>query len=190
MFFSKLKVCVSLSLALGLIAVGLAVIPLGVLASLESASTAPQTATPNPVIQQVPAAGNQTKNKDEKTQPAVVQGQDLVKVGDRLRIRVVTGFPNAGMDFDDVVVVEVSGKISVGPGYGRVHINSLALEDAEIRVKEHFVKFGAPYGVSLTRHDPLPQTAGVGKLERLEMRVQQLETEVQTLRNAVDKLKK
>jgi hypothetical protein len=83
--------------------------------------------------------------------------------------------------------VEKSGKVSLGPNYGRVELKGLTLEEAEDAIRKHLRAF-KNLGVAVTR--PAPPPGGEGTYRDLEGRVQQLEKDVRALRVIVEELRK
>ena len=111
------------------------------------------------------------------TQP----NEDRIKPGDRLTIRVRNGIPDEPID--GPFEVEASGKIPLGPIYGRIKISGLTLEEAEGVILKHLQKDLRQPRVSVTRYNPPEDRV-------LELRVQQLEKEVRDLRSLVEELRK
>ena len=68
--------------------------------------------------------------------------------GDLLEIRVSGTLPDAPIN--DNFLVEPSGKVSLGPRYGRVVVAGLSLEDAEANVRQHLETILRQPMVSLT----------------------------------------
>jgi RNA polymerase sigma factor (sigma-70 family) len=116
--------------------------------------------------------------KDKDAKPA----EDQIKPAERLTIRVRNVLPDEPIngEFD----VEASGKVALGLTYGRVKVDGLTLEEAEMAITEHLKNksIRAPL-VSVVRYSP-PE----GRL--LELRVRQLELEVKELRLLVEELRK
>jgi uncharacterized protein YceH (UPF0502 family) len=81
-----------------------------------------------------------------------------------------------------------SGKVALGPGYGRVFVADMTPEEAEAAIKKSLAAFIKKPEVSVSRRAPTPITEGVNP--ELERRVQQLEREVRALRSALDELQK
>jgi RNA polymerase sigma factor (sigma-70 family) len=153
-----------------------------------------------------PAAGKATDPKSDKENPgpdtrkaagklapdrkvpatAAPDKSDRIQVGELLSMHVLGAFPEAPIQ--GLFKVEASGKVALGPPYGRVDIKGLSLEEAEAAVKKHLEKLMKRVDVSLTR--ALPAIAGTGTDRKLEQRVQQLEKEVRALRSAIEELQK
>jgi RNA polymerase sigma factor (sigma-70 family) len=111
---------------------------------------------------------------------------DTIQVGDILVIRVNAPLPD--QPIQGLYQVEPSGKVALGFSYGRVKIQGLSLEEAEVAVKAHLKALLKEPEVSLTR--PVPAPGGEGTNPKLEHRLQQLEKEVRALRSAIDELRK
>ncbi|VTR99928.1 sigma-70 family rna polymerase sigma factor : RNA polymerase sigma factor, sigma-70 family OS=Singulisphaera acidiphila (strain ATCC BAA-1392 / DSM 18658 / VKM B-2454 / MOB10) GN=Sinac_2507 PE=4 SV=1: Sigma70_r2: Sigma70_r4_2: Poly_export [Gemmata massiliana] len=107
--------------------------------------------------------------------------EDRIKPGDRLTIRVRNGVPDEPIDGQ--FEVEASGKVPLGPIYGRIKVSGLTLEEAEDVILKYLQKDLRQPLVSVTRYNP-PE----GRV--LELRVQQLEREVRELRSLVEELRK
>ena len=120
----------------------------------------------------------------EKTAPPRTEAakpiDDTIKPGDRLLVRVLNAIPADPPD--SVVEVEASGKIMLGPSYGRVKIDGLTLEDAEKAIIKHLQKEIRHPLVSVVRYNPPPAS-------ELELRVRLLEKEVKELRSAIEDLR-
>jgi protein involved in polysaccharide export with SLBB domain len=124
--------------------------------------------------------------------PDVAGGQgkaDRIQPGDRLFIHVANTLP--GYPIHAVYRVEPSGKVALGPVYGRVAVAGGSLEDAEAKIQAHLGEiFRNPYA-SVTRYDPVANGGGgPDPVLALERRVQQLEEELRELRAALDALRK
>ncbi len=173
MFPCKLKVCAALVL-------GLAVL------GLEPAAPAQPPASKQSTVKEKPA----NPKAVAQTQP---ESSDRIEAGDRLRIRVPGTLPD--LPIHGIVVVEASGKVALGPGYGRVEIKGRTLEAAEKVIAEHLSAILKTPVVSVTRYDPIAdasatQGAVAAQLARLEQRMEQVEKELQSLRRLVEKLDK
>jgi hypothetical protein len=124
--------------------------------------------------------------QDHPAQGKPAAGPDVIRPGDRLRIIVRGALQDDPIQ--GVHTVEASGKVALGPLYGRVKLDGLTLEKAEQAVQDHLSKILKSPLVSITRYD-----AGVGdndRLRALERRVQDLENEVKLLRTTAEKLQK
>jgi RNA polymerase sigma factor (sigma-70 family) len=119
--------------------------------------------------------------KPAKPDPAE---EDRIVQGDRLQLAVSESLPSERVR--EVVVVEPSGKIALGPSYGRVYVGNMTLEEAEKAVAEHLRTRGVLRDpkVSLTRYAPLTGE-DPERVSALERRVRQLENEVRALRAIV-----
>lgn len=120
-----------------------------------------------------PPAKPDEPKKDEPT-------ADRIKPGDRVVIRGTNLFDQAPLDpFHEV---EPSGKVALGPVYGgRVKIDGLTLEEAEVVVQKHIRQYAIRAQITITRYIPPPPT--------LDERVQRLEKEVKELRAQVEELR-
>ena len=54
--------------------------------------------------------------------------------------------------------VEKSGKVALGPMYGRVQVNGLTLEKAEAAARDHLKTVLRDPNASLTRYNPVTNT--------------------------------
>jgi hypothetical protein len=111
---------------------------------------------------------------------------DKIKPGDRIYIYVSPGLPDNPIRA--MYEVEASGKVALGPGYGRVLVADTTPEEAEAAIKKSLGTLVKNPGVSVSRKPPTPVSEGVNP--ELERRVQQLEKEVRALRSALDELQK
>jgi RNA polymerase sigma-70 factor (ECF subfamily) len=111
---------------------------------------------------------------------------DKIKPGERIYIYVSPGLPDNPIRA--MYEVESSGKVALGPGYGRVLVADMTPEEAEATIKKSLDALVKNPGVSVSRKPPTPVSEGVNP--ELERRVQQLEKEVRTLRSALDELQK
>jgi protein involved in polysaccharide export with SLBB domain len=120
--------------------------------------------------------GSSAPSKDKGTKPV----EDRIKPGDRLTIRARNALANEPIDgpFD----VEASGKVALGPTYGRVKIDGLTLEEAEEVLLKHLKNVLRDPIVSVARYNPPEGRA-------LELRVLQLELEVKQLKLIVNELR-
>ena len=142
---------------------------------------------PRPVAPMEPPAGAKApvKPPDPPAKDKGAKGDtpaaDTIKPGDRLTIRGENLFEVAPLD--EVYVVEPSGKIALDPRYGgRVRIDGLTLEEAEVIITAQVRLFAKNGQVTLIRY--VAPEAGA-----LEVRVQRLEKEVKELRALVDELR-
>ncbi len=111
---------------------------------------------------------------------------DKIKPGDRIYIYVSPSLPDNPIRA--MYEVEASGKVALGPGYGRVMVADMTPEEAEAAIQKYLANFIKNPGVSVSRKPPTPVTEGANP--ELERRVQQLEKEVRALRAALDELQK
>ena len=158
--------------------VAIGVVGTGLAWQLTAAEPAPPTSPDSPPPPKTaPAEPPKGKEKaDNKEKDA-----DRIKPGDLLHLRAIQVFE--ADPIDRVYAVEPSGKIALGPSYGgRVKIDGLTLEEAEVVLTSQLRKYAKLAEVTVTR--PLP-AAGA-----LEARVRLLEREVQELRAAVEELRK
>jgi protein involved in polysaccharide export with SLBB domain len=103
-----------------------------------------------------------------------------IRAGDRLYLHVDPTFP--GDPVKGVYRVEPSGKLPLGPAYGRVQVNGLTPEEAEEKVREHLAKILKNPHVSITWYDPVAHGSG-----DLADRISRLEKELQELQAALSK---
>jgi hypothetical protein len=111
---------------------------------------------------------------------------DKIKPGDRIYIYVSPSLPDNPIRA--TYEVEASGKVALGPGYGRVLVAEMTPEEAEAAIQKSLAAFIKKPEVSVSRKPPTPLTEAVNP--ELERRVQQLEKEVRALRSALDELQK
>ncbi|HZU38654.1 MAG TPA: sigma-70 family RNA polymerase sigma factor, partial [Gemmataceae bacterium] len=167
-----------------LMALGLSAFAYGVFASGKADEVSQQTRTP-------PAANRATPRPADTDQAKATRGKsstsheekDLIRPGDRLRVRVLGALPQEPID--GVFRVEQAGTVALGPLYGRVQVEGQTLEEAEIIIRQYLSKQLREPHVSVTRYDPLPDK----KVEALEGRVRQLEKQVRSLCITVEELK-
>jgi uncharacterized protein (TIGR03067 family) len=120
--------------------------------------------------------------------PQSPESADLIKPGDLLNITATGTLPDAPIR--GIHVVEASGKVALGPAYGRVPVKGLSLEEAEETIgKELRTILAAPL-VSVTRVIPTAESGRPDRELAVERRVQDLEKEVRALRLIVDELRK
>jgi RNA polymerase sigma factor (sigma-70 family) len=135
-----------------------------------------------------------TKSRPEpmKKPPAPVEtnAEDRIRPGDLLDIHVGGIPPEAGPIQQRVFQVEASGKIALGPGYGRVDIKGLSLEEAEERILKHIIeKIRGSVVVSVTR--PIPDNPGLQRLvQQLKEEQVRMQMELKKLRDEIDAIKK
>jgi hypothetical protein len=115
----------------------------------------------------LPLAGQQTRSPD-------APDAELIKPGDWLRIQVIGTLPSAPIQ--GPYRVEASGKVALGPEYGRVQVNGQTLEGAEEVLLEHLARSLAAPKLQITRYE-LPPRPGRSAVRVL--RVDELEKEAQ-----------
>jgi hypothetical protein len=176
MAHTKFKALAAVLLVAGLVGVGVAL-------RLDAAQP-PQPAPVNPPADakapkppEPPAKVGNPPPKDKEPKPA----EDRIKPGDRLTVRVRNALETSPID--GPFEVEASGKLPLGPPYGRVKIDGLRLEEAEEVVLKHLKQMLRDPAVSIVRYSPPEGRA-------LELRVRQLELEVKELRLIVEELRK
>jgi RNA polymerase sigma factor (sigma-70 family) len=144
---------------------------------------------PKPVVPDVPPADAKAAPKptDRPTPPVkpdpkkAPQGAgEKIKPGDWLVIRVKNAFVNDPID--GPFEVEPTGKVLLGPVYGRVKVDGLTVEDAEPVILKFLKQYLRNPVVSVARGQR-PESP------QLEQRVQQLEKEVRELRAIVEELR-
>jgi protein involved in polysaccharide export with SLBB domain len=113
---------------------------------------------------------------------------DRIQPGDRLHIDTVDLLPNVPLK--GVFRVEPSGKVALGPVYGRVVVARMTLDEAEAAIRKRLAELVMHPHVCVTRYDPLPTSTDPARGLALEARVRELEKQVRALREAVEKLGK
>jgi protein involved in polysaccharide export with SLBB domain len=108
-----------------------------------------------------------------------------IKAGDRLSIKASSTLPD--QPINGLYLVEPSGKVALGPVYGRIAIAGLTLEDAEAHVRDQLARLIKEPQVSITLYDPVIHGGGEACLSD---RVSKLEKEVRELRDTVDRLRR
>lgn len=186
MFLSKIKLATAVVLVTVLLGAGGTAGVLSYLARAKALEAEQQAIAVKKDKEQskTPQQKRQAQNVPEKTPfaPAEDDEEDHIRPGDHLNIQVA-GSTVKEKDIWGVFQVEKSGKVALGPGYGRVNIKGLTLEEAERKISEHLEKIVKEVGAVLVTR-PIPDNSS------LERRVQQLESEVRTLRSLVDELRK
>src|SRR5690348_2954682 len=76
-----------------------------------------------------------------------------IRAGDRLYIQVDNALPYRPIG--GVYRVEPSGKVPLGPAYGRALVAGLTLEEAEAKVGDHLKRVIARPMLSVTWYDPV-----------------------------------
>jgi hypothetical protein len=109
-----------------------------------------------------------------------------IKPGDRIYIYVKPSLPDNPIRA--TYEVEASGKVALGPGYGRVIVADMTVEEAEAEIQHYLAEIINNPTVSVSRTAPTPVTEGANP--ELERRVQQLEKELRALRSELDEIKK
>lgn len=138
------------------------------------------------------------KGEPEKKEPAPAAGEERIKPGDFLLIRTNGQFPDARIN--GLFEVEPSGKVPLGPTYGRLDVKGLTYEQAEAVLHRHLRPFSKlPYQVMITSGSSpaAQQAAGLGGLaavpsesESLRRAITELSAEIRALRKAVEQLSK
>ncbi len=111
---------------------------------------------------------------------------DKIKPGERIYIYVSPSSPENPIRA--MYEVEASGKVALGPGYGRVIVADMTPEEAEAAIQKSLGALIKNPGVTVSRRPPTPVTEGTHP--ELDRGVQQLEKEVRALRSALDELQK
>ncbi len=124
----------------------------------------------------------------EKPPIPAANAEDRIRPGDLLTIRVGNALPDNPIQ--SVFQVEASGKVALGPGYGRVDIKGLTLEGAEERIHKYLEgMIKDPGGVSVTR--PIPDNPGLQQLvQQLKEENVRVQMELKRLRTEIEALKK
>jgi RNA polymerase sigma factor (sigma-70 family) len=136
---------------------------------------APQTgAAPN--AKEVNEVADQKKQAGPTAEPIA---SELIFPEHMLSIRVTHTLPDAPID--GIFQVEASGKVALGPPYGRVNVRGLTLEEAEAAVQKQLERVLKNPQVSVTL--PIPGTERAN--EDLGRRIRQLEREVSELKAVV-----
>ncbi len=175
MFLRKLKVVTALVLMTTVLGVG---VTAGVLTSRAPAGEPGAGAQVNAAKE-----GRKAPQPLERKAPAPAPDKaDRIRPGDLLKVDVANTLPQEPIS--GVFQVEPSGKVALGPNYGRVDIKGLTLEEAEAAINKHLADVLRNPRSSVTR--PLPEAPN----KELERRVQQLENEVRQLRSLVEELRK
>jgi RNA polymerase sigma factor (sigma-70 family) len=183
MMFTKLKVVLSLVLVSSLLAITSAVLAMNSSQPVDDKSykdKEERQAKP-------PKKGEaDQKRGDKKEQPVLDEGAIHIVPNNRLVIHVLNALPNAPID--GVFQVEASGKIPLGPPYGRVSVIGQTLEEAEETIKKHLSTILREPAVGVTLFDPDGTPTGQGR--ELGERVKKLEEEVKHLKEAVGRLQR
>ncbi len=185
MLLTKLKLATTVVLLMVALGAGGTAGVLAYLAGAGEPTETPQTtaAKTEKDKPETPQRKKQHQPQPENKAPAPTKTDegDRIRPGDFLNIRV--GNALRGNPIGSVFQVEASGKVALGPGYGRVNIKGLTLEEAEAKILEHLAKiFKEPGDVLVPR--PIPTDPA------LERRVRELENEVRALRSVVEELRK
>jgi hypothetical protein len=121
--------------------------------------------------------------KDVRKAPAPAPDKaDRIRPGDLLKIDVANTLPLEPIN--GIFRVEPSGKVALGPKYGRADVKGLTLEEAEAAIDKHLATVLREPHASVTR--PVPEAP----TRELERRVGLLEKEVRDLRSLVEELRK
>jgi hypothetical protein len=120
-----------------------------------------------------PVAGD----KKETGRPAAApEAEERIQPGDRLRISVNNTLP--AQPINGVYRVEPSGKVALGPAYGRVRVKGMTLEEAEAAIRDSLARLVKEPQVLVTCED----SPADERIQALERRVRRLEEEVRDLR--------
>lgn len=184
MFLSKIKIVAVVVLVMVVFAVGGTVGVLAYRSGDEKAEAKQQAVAPK--RGKAKSGDPQEKRLAQPIQerpkpvPEEADKEDRIKVGDLLNIRA-SGTVKQG-EISGVFLVEPSGKVALGPGFGRVYIKGMTLEEAEETIQKHLARVLKEAGAYVTR--PIPENPA------LERRVRDLESEVRELRFHVDELRR
>lgn len=113
-------------------------------------------------------------------------GPDIIRPGDRLHIHVVGTFRD--LPIKGIYRVEPSGKVALGPIYGRVKVAGSTLEDAEKKIIAKLEDLLEDPAACVTRYDPTLTAEGADPT--LERQIRLLQEEVQALRLLLEELRK
>jgi RNA polymerase sigma factor (sigma-70 family) len=187
MVLNKLKIATAVLLTTVLLAVGGTAGILAYQDKAEKSQTRQQPAAPKSEKERTetpPRKGPAQPGSEKKAHASEdADKEDRIRPGDLLRIRTEITRTLPDNPINSVYQVEASGKVALGPGYGRVIIKGLTLEEAEEVIYKHLAKMiKDPGGVLVTR--PIPDNPA------LERRIRELENEVRELRSVVDALRK
>jgi RNA polymerase sigma factor (sigma-70 family) len=182
MFLTRLRFGALLVLVVGVAALAWTVISQGA----GPVADPPPAANAQEKPVQAPDAGAKAK-KDRKAKPDP-KVPDVIRPGDRLNIRVPGALPDSPVN--GVFVVEASGKVALGPPYGRVEVQGMTPEQAEEVVALRLKTLLKDPNVGVTRHDPLSPVVASADLEKLGQRMERMEKELQLLRAAIERLEK
>jgi polysaccharide export outer membrane protein len=167
MFLSRVKVALAWAVVLGAVATGVGV--LGHQSLMQRGSPA--------VLLAADVKDDAVKNRPK----------DVIGIGERLFIHLA-GNMAPGEPINGVFRVEDSGKVALGPAYGRVKVDGQTLEEAEKTVSQYLLTvLRPPVSVQITRYDPSQRTEDIDALKR---RVDKLEKELESLRAVVNNLRK
>src|SRR5262249_38502403 len=97
--------------------------------------------------------------------------EDRIQPGDRLNIHATNTLP--GGPIQGVFRVEPSGKVALGPHYGRLQIKGQTLEEAEAAIHKHLQHFLREPAVSVTRYDPLPTARDLQREGAMKRRIEE-----------------
>jgi RNA polymerase sigma factor (sigma-70 family) len=103
------------------------------------------------ILQRLKRNRTTIQNKGAGDKPRAADNTVRIQPGDRLYVRVADTFP--GNDINGGFRVEPSGKVPLGPRYGRAQVSGLTPEEAEIRVRDHLKSLLHDPQVSLTWYD-------------------------------------
>jgi RNA polymerase sigma factor (sigma-70 family) len=140
------------------------------------------------------------KSEPEKKEaaPEAAEEREGIKPGDLLLIQVLNALPDAPIN--GIFEVERSGRVPLGPQYGRVYLNGHTFTEAEKALREHLgelLKPGFKVMVSSGSSPAAQQAAGLGGLApaqgepaSLRRAIGELSAEIRALRKAVEQLSK
>lgn len=176
MLLSKLKLTVSVFLLFALLGAGATA---GVRTYLAEADAPPTSEAKEDRAK--PARAPREKKAQAEPKEKIPEPEDRIRAGDLLTIRAV-GNLIPDRPLNGVHRVEGSGKVAL-PGYGRVLIKGLTLEEAEAAIHKHMgTMIKEPPAISVAR--PIPADPA------LEPRVERLEKEVRELRVLIEEMRK
>lgn len=118
----------------------------------------------------------------QQIEPPPAGNPDLIKPGDWLQIQVVGTLPQAPIE--GRYQVEASGKLALGPHYGRVRDHGETGEQAEAIVSAPLARLLADAKLQITRYEAPPRPTR-SAIQAMERRIDKLEKEVRRLQTAV-----
>ncbi len=104
-----------------------------------------------------------------------------VRIGDRLCIEVAGTLPD--QPIKNVYLVEPSGKVALGPLYGRADVAGSTLEEAQARVRNQLMEILQAPRVTVTWYDPISQSESSRneKIVKLEQELIELRATVKQI---------